>query len=87
MIQTEQVIGTAETTLQKMEEIMGAISWHNIIMTYFKGKSASWFYNKLHERDINGNGKPYQFSPEELQIIKGALVDLSDRLRRTADKL
>ncbi|MBQ8829595.1 MAG: DUF5053 domain-containing protein, partial [Burkholderiaceae bacterium] len=44
---------------------------------------SSWLYHKMDGRD--GNGKPTDFTPEEAQQLKGALVDLSDRIRRAAD--
>ena len=48
-------------------------------------KSPSWSYHKLDGRD--GNGKETDFTPEELQQLKGALCDLADRIRRAADNL
>lgn len=62
------------------------VSWREIARRYF-GKSSSWFYHKLNERDVNGYGKPECFSEEELLLLKGALTDISDRLRKTADSL
>lgn len=82
----EQVVHKKQTTRQKVEEIMGAISWQYIVMNYYR-KSSSWFYNKLHERDLNGYGRPERFTPEEIETLKGALVDIADKLRATADRL
>ena len=48
-------------------------------------KSPSWLYHKLDGRD--GNGKETDFTPEELQQLKGSLCDLADRIRRAADNL
>ena len=48
-------------------------------------KSYSWIYNKLHGRD--GNGGYGEFSPEEKEILKGALVDISERIRRAANSI
>lgn len=36
---------------------------------------------------IDGNGKPTEFSAAELATLKGALVDLADRIRRAADTI
>lgn len=69
---------------QKMSDILIAISWREIARTYF-GKSSSWLYHKLD--GIDGNGGTGGFSPEEAMQLKGALCDLSDRIRRAADKI
>lgn len=59
-------------------------SWGNLARTYFT-KSASWFYHKMDGRD--GNNKPTEFNAEERAQLKGALTDLSDRIRRAADSI
>ena len=42
----------------------------------------------LHKMDgVDGNGKPTSFTTEETEILKGALVDLSERIRRAADSI
>ncbi len=69
---------------QKLSDIDLNISWGRLAKDYFN-KSASWFYNKLN--GIDGNGGEGGFSPEELKQLKGALCDLSDRIRRAADNL
>lgn len=69
---------------QKLYDLLVAISWADLSRTYF-GKSSSWLYHKMDGRD--GNGKPTEFSPEEAQQLKGALCDLSDRIRRAADSI
>lgn len=74
------------TPRSKVEGIMLDISWQALAHRYF-GKSSSWLYHKLNERDVNGTGKPSKFSPEELEQLKGALCDLADRIRATADSL
>lgn len=76
---------TAEPTMkQKMTDILVAISWREVARTYF-GKSSSWLYHKLD--GIDGNGGKGEFSPEEAQQLKGALCDLSDRIRRAAESI
>ena len=72
------------TMRQKMSDILVAISWADLARNYF-GKSNSWLYHKLD--GIDGNGKPTSFSKEEAEILKGALVDLSERIRRCADSI
>lgn len=73
-----------QTMKQQMDDILLAISWGNLARTYFT-KSASWFYHKMDGRD--GNNKPTEFSTEERAQLKGALLDLSDRIRRAADSI
>ena len=73
-----------QTMRQKLYDLLVAISWADLSRTYF-GKSSSWLYHKMDGRD--GNGKPTTFTPEEIQKLKGALVDLSDRIRRAADSI
>ncbi|WP_295730861.1 DUF5053 domain-containing protein [uncultured Muribaculum sp.] len=68
----------------KMSDILVAISWREIARTYF-GKSSSWLYHKLD--GIDGNGGSGGFTTEEALQLKGALCDLSDRIRRAADSL
>lgn len=68
----------------KMSDILTAISWRELARTYF-GKSSSWLYHKLD--GIDGNGGAGGFTPEEALQLKGALCDLSDRLRRAADSI
>ena len=67
---------------QQLEDIIVDVSWGKIANKYF-GKSASWLYNKLSE--IDGNGGKGSFTPEEEQQFKGALYDLAERIRKSAD--
>lgn len=69
---------------QKMSDILIDISWREIARNYF-GKSSSWLYHKLD--GIDGNGGVGGFSPEEAQQLKGALCDLSVRIRMAADSI
>lgn len=68
----------------RIADILTAISWREIARTYFS-KSSSWLYHKLD--GIDGNGGKGGFSPEEAQQLKGALLDLSERIRRAAETL
>lgn len=77
----ETQTGTMKATLQ---DILLAVSWADISREYF-GKSNSWLYHKLD--GIDGNKKPTEFSEEEKYTLKGALVDLSERIRRAADRI
>ncbi len=69
---------------EQLRDIMVAVSWADIAQHYF-GKSSTWFYQK--RNGVDGNGKPTDFTPEEKEQLRGALCDLSDRIRRCADAL
>ena len=73
-----------ETMKKQLEDILVSISWRDLAVRYFD-KSGSWLYHKLD--GIDGNKKPTSFTTEELYLLKGALIDLSDRIRRAADSL
>lgn len=73
--------GTMKTQLQ---DILMAVSWSDISRTYF-GKSNSWLYHKLD--GVDGNKKPTEFTVEERCMLKGALADLADRIRRASDSI
>ena len=73
-----------DTMKAKLSDILMAVSWSDISRTYF-GKSNSWLYHKLD--GIDGNKKPTEFSLEERYQLKGALIDLADRIRRAADAI
>lgn len=77
----ETQTGTMKSHLQ---DILLAISWADLSKTYF-GKSNSWLYHKLD--GIDGNKKPTSFTVEERYQLKGALVDLSERIRRAAETI
>lgn len=69
---------------QEMSDILLDISLAKISTKYF-GKSRSWLYHKLD--GVAGNGKPNSFSEEEKEILRGALNDLSERIRRASDNI
>ena len=73
-----------DTMKAKLSDILMAVSWSDISRTYF-GKLNSWLYHKLD--GIDGNKKPTEFSMEERYQLKGALIDLADRIRRAADAI
>lgn len=68
----------------RLSDILMHVSWGELSREYF-GKSGSWMYHKLD--GIDGNKKPIDFSPEELEQLKGALIDLSERIRRATEKI
>ncbi len=67
-----------------MSDIILDITWAKIAKKYF-GKSSSWIYNKMN--GIDGNGGKGGFTPDEKEMLKGALVDFSERIRAVADKI
>ena len=69
---------------QRMKDIYLAVSWREISRTYFD-KSVSWFQQKMY--GIEGNGGVGGFSPTEAEQLRGALIDLSDRIRHAADNI
>jgi hypothetical protein len=66
---------------QQLDDILLDITWSKISSRYF-GKSPSWIYHKID--GIDGNGQPNGFSEEEKENFRGALFDLSDRIRKVA---
>lgn len=62
------------TPKQKLADILLDINVAKIANRYF-GKSSSWLYHKLD--GIDGNGGKGDFTEEELQQLKSALLDLA----------
>lgn len=73
-----------DTVKARLADILMHVSWGDISREYF-GKSGSWLYHKLN--GIDGNKKPIDFTVEERYQLKGALIDLADRIRRAADNI
>ena len=69
------------TVKQRLQDILLSVSWREVANTYFD-RSASWLYHKLD--GIDGNGGVGGFTDKEKEQLRGALVDLSDRIRRAA---
>lgn len=72
------------TAKAQLDDIILDVSWADISKTYF-GKSSSWIYNKLNGRD--GNGGHGEFNEQETENLRNALFELSDRIRKCAEKL
>ena len=56
----------------------------SVSSSYFD-KSASWFYHKMD--GIDGNGGTGGFNQQETEQMRGALIDLSNRIRRAAENI
>ena len=65
-------------------DIVTEIKWAKIAKNYF-GKSSSWIYNKL--LGIDGNGGVGGFTEKEVEMLRDALLDYSERLRAAAARL
>lgn len=72
------------TVKQRLQDILLSVSWRDLANTYFD-RSASWLYHKLD--GIDGNGGVGGFTDQEKEQLRGALVDLSERIRRAADNI
>lgn len=73
-----------DTVKQRIADILMVISWREMARHYF-GKSSSWLYHKMD--GINGNGGKGDFTPDEREKMKESLLDLSERIRRAAERL
>lgn len=69
---------------KKMRDILMSVSWRDFANTYFQ-RSSSWFYHKMD--GIDGNGGIGGFSETEAEQMRGALIDLANRIRRAADNI
>lgn len=69
---------------KRVRDIQMAISWRDFANTYFR-RSSSWFYHKMD--GIDGNGGVGGFTPEEVEQMRGALIDLSNRIRHVAENI
>jgi hypothetical protein len=69
---------------RRFDDVEDFICWGEIAEAYFD-RSASWFYHKLNGYD--GNGRPDGFTRSEAEQLRGAFLDLAERLRKTAEQL
>ena len=81
----ETLITQEKKTIQEqLWDIIVEVSWGEISEQYF-GKSRSWLSKKMNNRGFNGGEGG--FSSEEIETLRGALFDLSDRIQKTASAL
>lgn len=79
----EELITTTANEVQeqrmaeRLGEITDMVSMAYIAKTYFK-KSRSWLAHKLNGNIVNG--KPSQFTEEELKTLRYALSDMASKL-------
>lgn len=69
---------------KRCEDILLAISWRELSNHYFN-RSSSWLYHKMN--GIDGNGGVGGFSPDEVEQLRGALYDLSEKIRKCAERI
>ncbi len=75
---------TKQTTKQIIRDIALDISWAKLAKRYFD-RSPSWIYHKID--GVDGNGGKGGFTEEEKEQFRGALYDLAERIRKTADAI
>lgn len=69
----------AQEIKTKLKDILLWINISKIANMYFN-KQSKWLYDKIDENNS-------EFSSEEVKQLKGALIDLSDRIRKCAETL
>ena len=69
------------TIREQVWDIIVEVSWGQISEQYF-GKSRSWLSKKMNGKGFNGGEG--DFTEEEKEQLKGALLDLSERIRKVA---
>lgn len=69
---------------KRLKDVLMVVSWRELANTYFH-KSSSWLYHKMD--GIDGNGGKGGFSEKEAFLLRSALIDLSERLRKAADEI
>ena len=65
----------------KLKDILPIVSVSYLSKNYFH-KSPQWFYQRLNGNIVNG--KPAQFTSEELKVLQIALLDISEKLNTSA---
>jgi hypothetical protein len=65
---------------EKLKEVLPVISVSHLSKTYFH-KTPQWFYQRLNGNIVNG--KPANFSRDELDILKNALIDITKIIQRS----
>jgi hypothetical protein len=62
---------------EKLKDVIPAISLVHIAKTYFN-KTDAWLYQRINGNIVNG--KPANFTPQEVDTLKFAFKDLSSKL-------
>ena len=69
----------------KVQDILVAVLWGEIANKYMH-KHSSWLFAKIEGRTFDGTPVD-PMTDEELEQFRGALYDVSARIRRVADSL
>ena len=69
---------------ERCKDILMSVSWLDFSNRYFN-RSSSWFYHKMD--GIDGNGGKGGFTLEEKEQFRNSLLDLANRIRKTAEKI
>ncbi len=72
------------TVKNALSDILLGVKWSHISTHYF-GNSRSWFSQRINGYDGNNSNKDFTYTEKE--TLKNALYDLSERIRKCADKL
>jgi hypothetical protein len=78
--QAEEVIKAVEIR-KKLDRVLDFASMSYIAKNYF-GKTRHWLYQRINGNLVNG--KPVDFTPEELDTLSVALSELGDIMKDTS---
>lgn len=84
MAEKIQIANGQTKVMSQVSDILMLVSWGDISRQYFNQKG-SWLLKKL--QGMDAENQPTDFTDEEKTQLKGALVDLADRIRRAADNI
>lgn len=66
---------------QALKDIVPAVTWSYIAEVYFK-KSRSWLSQRMNGYHVNN--KAAAFTDEEIDLLSDSLLDLSERIKKSA---
>lgn len=69
---------------EHLKDILLYILWGEISHDYFD-KDANWIYTRINGNDKVGN--KVSFTEDEKERLKGALTDISNKIRKAVDNL
>ncbi len=78
--QSEALIGEYHFK-QALNDIIPAVTWSYIAEEYFQ-KSRSWLSQRMNGYHVNS--KAAAFTPEEINTLADGLLDLSERIKKSA---
>lgn len=69
---------------KEIKKIQDVVSLSYIAKNYF-GKTRHWLYHRMNGVLING--KPAKFTEQEIEILKDALVDISNKIKNVSQAI